>query len=478
MSVRELKRIEVLARVKAGTLTVTNAAVLLGLCVRQAKRLWRRYRKHGPAALRHKSAGRTSNRRKPSAWRRKVIGLYRRKYAGNAERGEAPFGPTLAAEHMRDDDGMAVDPETLRRLLIGEGLWTRQRKGVAHRQRRERKAHFGELVQLDGSFHDWLEGRGPRGCLIQAVDDATSTADGRMSEQETTWAAARVLRGWVERYGVPHALYTDWKNVYLREPTEAERAAGTVPRTQFGRMCEKLGIRIIGANSPEAKGRVERSHGTSQDRLIKKARLKGLRDHAALNAYLKREYYPGHNTRFARTPAAAEDFHLPVPPGLPLDEVFRLETEHTIGNDWVVRADNRFYQVERQSRYAPARSKVLVCEYEDGRVAIEYRGKKLGFHELPAPAAPVAVTPTRVATPPRACRPSADHPWRRGYDKMPDRSAWRPVPGPGCGNDSGVGAPRTSVHPALEISRKARDSHIPTSPSSSTASGDISIEGR
>lgn len=462
MSVRELKRIEVFARVKAGTLKVKDAAVLLGVCERQAKRLWRKYRKQGPAALRHKSAGRKSNRAKPTAWRRKVVALYRRKYAGDAEQGQAPFGPTLAAEHLQQDDGVDVHPETLRRLLIAKGLWTRQRTGVAHRQRRERKAHFGELVQLDGSFHDWLEGRGPRGCLIQAVDDATGTVAGRMSEQETTWAAARVLRAWVERYGIPHALYTDWKNVYLREPTEAERAAGTVPRTQFGRMCEKLGIRIIGAHSPEAKGRVERSHGTGQDRLIKKARLKGLRDHAAVNLYLEREYYPGHNARFARIPASEEDFHLPVPRGLPLEEVFRLEIEHTIGNDWVVRADNRFYQVERQSRYAPARSKVLVCEYEDGRVAIEYRGKKLGFHEIPAPIPAGAAVLPRVATAKRSSKPAPQHPWRLGYDQMPDRSAWRWSSG--CGNGSGVDAPRTSVPAALEISRRARDSHIPTSP--------------
>jgi hypothetical protein len=268
----------------------------------------------------------------------------------------------------------------------------------------------------------------------------------------------------VERYGIPHALYTDWKNVYLREPTEAERAAGTVPRTQFGRMCEKLGIRIIGAHSPEAKGRVERSHGTSQDRLIKKLRLKGIRDHAAVNAYLERDYYPGHNARFARTPASEEDFHLPVPRGLHLDEVFRLETEHTIGNDWVVRADNRFYQVERQSRYAPARSHVLVCAYEDGRVAIEYRGKKLGFHEIPAPAPAGAGPPPRVAQPQRSCRPAADHPWRLGYDKLPDGGARFHTGEPGYGNASGVDAPRTRAHPALEISRAARDSHISTSP--------------
>lgn len=464
MSVRELKRIEVLVRVKAGTLKVKDAAVLLGVCERQAKRLWRRYRRGGPAALRHTSAGKPSNRAKPTAWRRKVVALYRRKYAGDPKQGQEPFGPTLAAEHMAADDQVEVHPETLRRLLIAAGVWARKRKGVAHRQRRERKAHFGELVQLDGSFHAWLEGRGPRGCLIQAIDDATSTADGRMSEQETIWAAVRVLRAWVERYGIPHALYTDWKNVYLREPTEAERAAGTVPRTQFGRMCEQLGIRIIGASSPEAKGRVERSHGTSQDRLIKKLRLKGIGDHAGVNAYLEREYYAGHNARFARAPASEEDFHLPVPPGLDLDEVFRLETERTLGNDWVVRHDNRYFQVQRQSRYAPARSKVLVGEYEDGRVAIEYRGQKLAFKEIPAPVQPAAAASPVVAQAKRSSKPNAAHPWRRGYDQMPDRLPWPTrLPG-GCGNDSGVDAHRTSVHPALAISRRARDSHISTSP--------------
>jgi hypothetical protein len=464
MSVRELRRIAVLARVKAGTLKVKDAAVLLGVCERQAKRLWRTYRRQGPGGLQHRGVGRRSNRAKAAQWRRKVVALYRRKYAGDPEKGQAPFGPTLAAEHMATDDRLPVHPETLRRLLIAAGLWVRHRTGVAHRQRRARKAHFGELVQLDGSFHAWLEARGPGGCLIQAIDDATGTAAGRLSAQETIWAAARVLRGWIERYGIPHALYTDWKNVYLREPTEAERAAGTVPRTQFGRMCATLGVRIIGANSPQAKGRVERVHGTAQDRLVKKLRLQGLRDHAATNAFLAEAYYPGHNARFARRPAADEDFHLPVPRGLDLDEVFRLETEHTLSNDWVVRANNRFYQVERQSRYAPARSKVLVCEYEDGRVAILYRGKVLGFHEIPAPAPAVAAAPPRVATPTRPGRPSAAHPWRRGYDQLPDRWPPRTTATAGCGNASGVDAPRTSVPPALEISRRARDSHIPTSP--------------
>jgi hypothetical protein len=334
---------------------------------------------------------------------------------------------------------------------------------VEHRQRRERKAHFGELVQIDGSFHAWLEGRGPRACLIEAIDDATSTAHGRFSDQETTWAAAAVLRRWIVLYGIPYALYTDWKNVYLREPNEAERATGRAARTQFGRMCDKLSIRIIGASSPQAKGRVERIHGTSQDRLIKKLRRQGIREYEAANTYLAGEYFAGHNARFARRPSSETDFHTPVPPGLDLDEVFRLETPHALNNDWVVRHDNRYFQVKRQSRYAPAKSTVLLCEYEDGRLAIEYRGQKLAFEEIAAPPPAVASRPA-VSPPKRSNPPRAEHPWRRPYGDMPDRLPWPTRRREGCGNDSGVDAPRTSVHPALEISRRARDSHIPTSP--------------
>ncbi len=185
----------------------------------------------------------------------------------------------------------------------------------AHRQRRERKAHFGELVQMDGSFDAWLEERGPKACLMNLVDDATGTCGLRFEAQETTWGAVRSLRAWIAAYGVPVALYTDWKNVYVQKPTEAELAAGTVGLTQFGRMCARLGIRIIAASSPQAKGRVERKHGTHQDRLAKKMRRRGIADYEAANAFLTSPYIPDHNRRFAQPPAAPEDFHTPVPPG-------------------------------------------------------------------------------------------------------------------------------------------------------------------
>ena len=184
---------------------------------------------------------------------------------------------------------------------------------------------------------------------MNMVDDATSTGQARIEDQETTWGAVHVLRQWIDKYGVPLALYTDWKNVYVREPTSKEELNGIVPHTQFGRMCRRLGIAIIAANSPEAKGRVERSNGIHQDRLIKKMGLKQISDHHAANRFLEKEYFPDHNARFAVKPAKPQNYHRPAPPPKELDEVFCLETERTVYNDWVVRYQSRYFQLDKQS---------------------------------------------------------------------------------------------------------------------------------
>ena len=380
MSQRELRWVEVLARVKSKELKVADAASLMGVSYRQAKRLWKRYREEGAKGLKHRSAGRASARAKPARFRLRVIKLVREKYGeGEGER----FGPTLAAEHLASEDGLRVDAETLRRWMLEEGLWRRRRKRKSYRQRRERRRHFGELVQMDGSFHDWLEERGPQGCLMNMTDDATSEVELRLGEEETIWAAANTLRTWIEKRGVPQALYVDWKNVYKRAPTQREQLRGEEPVTQFGRMCEKLGIEIIAAGSPQAKGRVERNHGTHQDRLIKKMRRKKIRTPQQANLYLQQEYLPEHNGRFRRAAAEEEDYHRRAPSAAELREVFRLESERIIGNDWVVRYDNRLFQVQAQSRkYAPAQGKVVVWEWQDGTVEIEYRGRKLPWKEI------------------------------------------------------------------------------------------------
>jgi transposase len=439
MSTTELRRAGVLARVAAGTLTLGSAAALMEVSYRQAKRLYGRYRGEGAAGLKHRSAGRRSNRATDTRRRQRALALIREKYSGGVDE---RFGPTLAAEHLATEDGITVDHETLRRWMLAAGLWSRARKRSPHRRRRERKAHFGELVQLDGSFHPWLEDRGAPSCLLTLVDDATGRSLGRLGAQETIWAAVGVLRAWIARYGIPRALYTDWKNVYVRRPNAEERETGAAPFTQFGRMCAMLGIKIIPASSPQAKGRIERNHGTHQDRLVKKLRRKNIADVEAANAFLETHYWADHNRRFAQQPPAAEDFHLPIPRGVHLDKVFRLEHKRIVSNDWVVRYDNRVLQLERQSGRPPARSTVLVYEAIDGQIEICYRHGVMRWTEvLPHAATETAVPPTSPVAPehrgvvrikPR--RVCDDHPWRRVVQEYyvdqqvaKDRRAWAAV---------------------------------------------------
>jgi transposase len=428
MSVKELARAGVLARVEAGTLSLGAAASLMAVSYRQAKRLYRRYRAEGAKGLTHRSAGRRSNAARDSGEREHMLALIRAKYSGPVDE---RFGPTLAAEHLANDDGVHVHHDTLRRWMLAAGLWSRARKRSPHRRRRARKAHFGELVQLDGSFHAWCEGRGPVSCLLTLVDDATGRSLGRFSAQETMWAAVAVLRAWIATYGIPQALYTDWKTVYVRPPTEEERLTQTAPLTQFGRMCAQLGIRIIPASSPQAKGRIERNHGTHQDRLVKKLRRKAIADIEAANAFLETEYWTAHNERFARPPASPDDFHVAIPRGVRLDAVFRLQDTRTVSNDWVVRYDNRFFQIERQSHRPPARATVHVLESADGQVEIRYRGRVMRWTEIQAGARPPVTAPRpRVAKAPpavsvRGPRAGGDHPWRQGYLGMRDVPLWQ-----------------------------------------------------
>lgn len=418
LSGKELRRVEVMGRVKAHSLRLCEAAEMLGLSYRQSKRIWARYRGGGAKALQHGNCGRESNRAYRAEFRAAVLKQVKARYED--------FGPTLACEHLASDDGLAVHAETLRRWLKEAGLWQRQRRRKPYRQRREAKAHFGELVQLDGSFHQWLEERGPRGCLMHMVDDATTTAVGWFTAEESIWAAVAVLRRWIERYGVPQALYTDWKNVYVRPPNAQERMRGEPAVTQFGRMCAKLGIEIIAASSPQAKGRVERAHGTHQDRLVKKLRLAGIADFNAANAYLDAHYLADHNRRYAHAAAAPADYHRRRPTARQLDEIFWLEEERVVSEDWVVRYQNRLLQLERPSRpRIPPKSRVLVRENEAGEITLYYREHRLVFRELKAASKSLsegrgaAPSPAPPSPKPKSCIPAPDHPWRRNrYQQM------------------------------------------------------------
>lgn len=413
LSAKERARLFELEQVKAGRQTVVAAAERLSMSGRQGKRIWKRYRAEGAKGLVHRSRGRPSNRKMDADSKRQSLELCRTRLSG--------FGPTLAAEKLAEV-GLRVSHETLRRWLIVEGLWKKKRKRGPHRRWRPPKEHFGELVQMDGSFHDWLE-RGDQPCLIDMVDDGTSFMDGRFFEQETTEGAMRVLWGWIELYGIPRALYTDHKNVYVadREPTADEQLAGRPALSAFGKACYKLGIQIIPAASPQAKGRIERRHGVLQDRLVKEMRLRGIKDLAAANALLREGFLEAINEKFAHSAASRVDYHRPVQAGVRLEDVFVFEEQRTVQNDGTVNWDSRWFQITGpRARMPRRRERILVRRRLDGSRVLLRQGKPLDFHELPErPRRPSPrLSKPRVHPIPRPTwAPPADHPWRRQADR-------------------------------------------------------------
>lgn len=417
MSRRERTRLGVMNNVKAGTLSLVAAATVLDLSYRQAKRVWQRYRQQGDSGLVHRSRGRAGNRRTGLAMREKIVARYRERYPD--------FGPTLAAEHL-GREGLKVDHDTLRRWLLAKGWWSPRRRRQKHRQWRERKACFGELVQMDGSHHDWFEGRRPKAVVMVMIDDATNRTYARFSEQETTLAAFETFAGYVRRYGMPQGLYVDRDSIYRtdREPTVAEQLTGREPLTQFGRAMKQLGVGLDLANSPQAKGRVERRNGLLQDRLVKELRLAGIADLAAANRFLDEQFLPELNRRFWVKPAQAADVHR----ALPRDwaEALGWEQERVVQRDWTVAWNGRWFQIERgHEALCLAGRTVIVRELRDGSVQLLKGGQKLRWRELPD-------RPKRSASPRRGrqqaarIKPSGQHPWRQPGAAV-GREYWRGV---------------------------------------------------
>jgi transposase len=407
MSGKERNWLVELRKVLEGKETLKDAQAKLGGSYRNAKRKLKRLREKGDAGLVHRSRGQPSNRAKPAQMKDLALGLYRERLTG--------WGPTLAAEKVQEM-GCPVDHETLRRWLMEEGLWTRARTRKAHRRWREPKEHLGELVQLDGSPHDWF-GTGEKCCLMNLVDDATSRSFALLFPHETTQAAMRVLMGWIERYGIPCALYTDHHTIYVtdREPTREELEKGLLPLTVFGKTCHALGIQIIPASSPQAKGRVERKHGMYQDRLVKELAWRGIQTTEEANAFLMSGYLDELNKKFEKVPSSPVDYHRAVREDQDLEAVFVFEQTRTVSNDWTVRYDNRLYQITGPShRLPPAKSTVDVQERLDGSLHLYYRGHEVRF-------SPISVRPVPVTTPPLRARartkwsPPPDHPWRGRY---------------------------------------------------------------
>lgn len=411
MSKKERQRLLVLSRVRDQSMTLKQAAKVLDMSYRQTRRNYKRFVDEGDAGLVHKSRGKTSGRSLDPVLKQTVLELYKKTYAG--------FGPTLAAEKLFEEDGLVIDHETLRRWLISDGQWQRRRKRSTYRTRRTPKEHFGELVQMDGSHHLWFEDRGDESCLMNMVDDATKTTLSLMDKEETTEIAMRLLWAWIDRYGIPQALYVDKKTVFVtsREPTLEEQLAGEEPLTQFGRACDKLGIQIICANSPQAKGRVERNHGVYQDRLVKEFRLKGTSDIDSANALLAAGFVDKLNAKFAIPPADPADYHQRIDKKTDLAAVFCFEHKRTIGNDFTVRFKGQRFQITKQSSLPPAGAKLMVQKRLDDSIHLIHQDRELEFVEISkeAESTPALAKDARVNNTPAI--PAADHPWRRTWKK-------------------------------------------------------------
>jgi len=421
MSRKERWRKTEFDRVVAGKQTLVEASERLGLSYRQCRRSFQRYREQGDAGLVHRSRGRRSNRGYSQVFRKRVVTRYRERYE------ELDFGPTLAAEKLAEE-GLAVDHETLRRWLLAEGLWKRRRTSRIHRERRDRKEHFGELVQMDGSHHRWFGPERPSACLMNMVDDARGVTLSTLCEQETTQGALELLWRWVKAYGIPRALYTDRKTVFVteREPTVEEQLAGEEPKTAFGKACEKLGIELITAYSPQAKGRVERNHGVYQDRLVKELGLRGITTIATANTLLHHGFTDQLNEKFSRPARSTTDYHRPVPKGVHLADVFCVEELRVVQNDWTVRHSNRHYQILKENRPLPKpKDKVVVRLRLDGSLHLIYQGRPLDYRplsmaELRVRSAPKTspVAKPRCKSNPRATPQKYRTPWRHNCTVM------------------------------------------------------------
>ena len=409
LSGKERRRLEVLSKVRKGGISLAKAAELLKVSYRQVLRIWQRFVAEGSVGLKHGLRDRSSNRQIEPGRRERVLELYRAKYWD--------FGPTLAIEYLQKADGEELSKETLRRWLMGAGLWQPRRRGSPHREWRERRAHWGELVQMDGSEHDWFEGRGDRASLMVMIDDATNWTHAKFFPSETTAAAMTVFQEYVGYYGLPRALYVDRDSIYetTRDSTVDEALQDVGPLTQFGRAMTELEVELILAHSPQAKGRVERRHGVFQDRFVKALRLGKINSLEGGNHFLETEYLDELNERFHVEARSPTNLHRDVPRGVKLEHVLCYQEQRTVQNDWTVSWYNRIFQVhESHRKLTLARKKILVSELLDGQIRLTHRGFDLPWSELPE--RPSTAKPKRYQTGATVKqKPAAAHPWRRPF---------------------------------------------------------------
>lgn len=400
LSMKELNRISVIHSVISGHITQQEAANVLGLCRQQVARITAKVKKEGDIALMHKSRGRPSHRAIDPSVKDNILGLCNTTYKG--------FGPTFAAEKLFEIDKIYIHPDTLRKWFIEASVDYKKRKAPKHRSWRPRRDCFGHMVQMDGSHHRWLEDRAPECVLMGYIDDATGNAFGLFYEYEGRSPAMDSFRKYVEKYGIPQSVYLDKHTTYrsTKKPTLEDELANQKALTQFARALSELGVQIIYADSPQAKGRIERSFKTHQDRFIKEMRLKNISTIKQANKFARSYYFPKHNKKFAVMAKDRANLHTPVPKGLDLDRIFCIKHRAHLRKDFTIQYNKRFYQILDN----PRTDKVMVEERLDGKIYLYHKDKELRCKLIDKrPQKPkVAHKPKRMYAP-----QAMNHPWRQ-----------------------------------------------------------------
>jgi len=402
VSQKEIKRLQIIQKVLGKEINQQEAAEVLRISDRQVRRVVKRVRKQGARGIAHQLRGREGNRKIDQKKRSRIIEIYRKVYEG--------FGPRLASEKLLEREKIKVNEETLRLWLIEEGLW-KKRKGQKEKKRswRARKDHCGSMIQMDGSHHDWLEGRGPKLVLMGYIDDATGCVYGKFYDYEGTQPAFDSLKGYVKKSGIPRSIYLDKHSTYKINKKQRYKEwpfRDEEELTQFARGCRQLGVELIYANSPQAKGRIERLFETFQDRLVKELRLEKIKTLKEANQLLK-HYLPKFNKKFSVVAHQPGNLHRPVV-GVDLNEILSIQREHVLRNDRTFVHEKQWYQVLDRTRA----SKIIVHEYQNGRIAVKYGKNRLSHRPIEGPIQRKVV---RKVKPRRSYVPPKGSYWRDGF---------------------------------------------------------------
>ena len=401
MTQRELKRLHIIHKVLDKRLKQVEAKNILGLCERQIRRIAKRVKQEGESGITHKSRGKASHNKIPEKTKLKVIDLYKGKYKG--------FGPLLFSEKLSCIEKIKISDETLRNWLIDAREWTKRRKHKQHRQWRERKHHPGEMIQVDGSHHDWFEGRGEKCVLMGYIDDATGNVFAWFYEYEGTYPFMDSFKRYTRKYGLPHSIYIDKHRTYksTKKPSIDDQLENREPLSQVGRALKELSVEVIYAHSAQAKGRVERLFRTFQDRVIKEMRLKGIKTIKEANKFLKC-YLPIYNKRFRVKPIRKTDLHRSLPKHINLNSILSVKIERALRNDFTVAHNKKLYQVFTHT----ISKKVIVEERINGTMLITYNGRPLKYKQIAQRPLKAKPEKLRISKPKKPYIPSKNHPYK------------------------------------------------------------------